>query len=256
MSLDERFSDDPVLRRVAAARPAMREEDLSPTSEVATAMAERVLSTPRPTPSPSRRLRARWSRRTRRTRRRPVVLGALGLTAAIACVVLALAGVFSGSSSNSGQAFADVIKIRLVTTPQPQALQLKMSRTPLGAAIVREGRLTQQNVQTGTLAQNRVAIAHLLRNEKACEQAAAVMLRVHAKPSQHKTQHYWVLGTRIQATGDRQLIAALRAVDVGHVVVGKCYLTKALNSLDHGDGYTGWAENSLLGDAGPRPHFQ
>jgi hypothetical protein len=67
-------------------------------------------------------------------------------------------------------------------------------------------------------------------------------------------QRHWVLGTRLQATGDGQLISALRAYDDGDKATGKRYLAAALASLDRGGGLTSWAENALLGDAGPPPH--
>jgi hypothetical protein len=152
MTPDERFPDDAVLRRVAAARPAMREEDLSPTSERATAIADKVLRTRRPADAGRSRARTRWSRRTRR---RPVVLGTLGLTAAAACVALLIIAVLSGSSSNNGQAMADVIKIQLTAAPEPRSMQLAMSRTPLGAQIAREHRAVLLNLRTGNVAQNR-----------------------------------------------------------------------------------------------------
>jgi hypothetical protein len=62
---------------------------------------------------------------------------------------------------------------------------------------------------------------------------------------------------RLQATGDRQLIAALRAADSGHRAVAKRELAAALDSLDRGDGFTAYAENALRlpGPPGPLPHF-
>ena len=91
----------------------------------------------------------------------------------------------------------------------------RITRTPLGAQISREYQATQENVQTGDAAQNRTAIAHLTSNEKACEQAATAVKRVHARPGQRAFQRYWVQGVRLQATGDRELIAALRVADAG-----------------------------------------
>jgi hypothetical protein len=93
-----------------------------------------------------------------------------------------------------------------------------------------------------------------MRNQTACDEAVTAVQRVRARPAQRRVQRYWILGTRLQATGDRQLIFALRAYDGGHKAAGKRYLAAALASLDRGDGFTGWAENALLGDPGPPPH--
>jgi hypothetical protein len=106
------------------------------------------------------------------------------------------------------------------------------------------------------VAQNRKVIAQLTRNQTACRQAVTAVRRIPARPAQRKLKHYWIKGTRLQATGDRQLISALRAYDDGHKAAGRRYLTAALESLDHGDGYTGWAENALPGDPGPVPHYR
>jgi hypothetical protein len=181
------------------------------------------------------------------------VLGALGLTAAAACVALVIAGVHPGSSSTNGQAKADVINIRLTAAPEPRSMRLAMSRTPLGAEIAREHQAVEQNIRTGDAAQNRKAIAQLTSNQTACDQAVTAVQRVRARPAQRRVQRYWVLGTRLQATGDRQLISALRAFDDGHKAAGQRYLAAALASFDRGDGLTGWAENALIGDAGPPP---
>jgi hypothetical protein len=79
--------------------------------------------------------------------------------------------------------------------------------------------------------------------------------RVRVGPKQLAVQRYWVLGVRLQATGDGQLISALRAFDDGDKATGKRELAAALNSLDHGDGFAGWAAEKLVGDAGPLPRY-
>jgi hypothetical protein len=50
------------------------------------------------------------------------------------------------------------------------------------------------------------------------------------------------------------LISALRAFNHGDKATGKRDLAAALDSLDRGDGLTGYGENALLGDPGPPPH--
>ncbi len=252
MTPEERFPDDAVLRRVAAARPAIREEDLSPTSDRAAAIADRVLRAHRPTDATPPRTRTGWSLRTHR---RPVVFGALGLAAA--CVALLITTVLPGSRVTHGRVTADLINIRLVPAPHSESampLGRYILRTPLGAAISRGYQATQQNVQTGNAAQNRIAITHLTSNQKACEQAATVVTRVHARPGQRVFQRYWVEGVRLQATVDRELIAALRAADSGHNnALAKRELNAALNSNNRVDAFTAYAENALRAPGSPGP---
>jgi hypothetical protein len=165
MTSEERFPDDAVLRRVAAARPAMREEDLSPTSERATAIADRVIRTHRPTDAARPRVRTRWSRRTHR---RPVVLGALGAAAVVVCVVLLTATNHPARPSTNGRRAADLINITVGTASharEPLSLRLAIARTPLGVQIERESQAIQQYIHTGDLAQNRKAIAQLTSNQ-------------------------------------------------------------------------------------------
>jgi len=214
MTRDERFPDDPVLRRVAAARPPIPEQDF-PTAERAAAIADRVVRSGRPVHAARSRVTTRWSERTHR---RPVVLGTLGLAAAAACVALLIAALLPGSSRPHGRVAADLIQIRLVPAQDSGSglpLGRRIMRTPLGAQISRAYQATQENVQTGDAAQNRTAIARLTSNEEACEQAATAINRVHARPGQRAFQRYWVQGVRLQATGDRELIAALRVADAG-----------------------------------------
>ncbi|MGH2861543.1 MAG: hypothetical protein ACRDLT_08545, partial [Solirubrobacteraceae bacterium] len=56
MPTDHDFDDDPILSRIARARPPLP-DDLSPAGQRAAAIADRVLATPRPAPSrpPGRR---------------------------------------------------------------------------------------------------------------------------------------------------------------------------------------------------------
>ncbi len=253
MTPGERFPDDAVLRRVAAVRPAMREEDLSPTGERAMAIADRVLSTPRWTGAAGAPASTRWSLRTDR---RPVVFGALGVAAAAACVALLFTTVVPGSRVTNGRVTADLINIRLVPAPHSRSampLGRRILRTPLGVAISRGYQETQQNVQTGTPAQNRVAISHLTSNQKACDQAATSVSRVHARPGQRAFQRYWVEGVRLQATADRELVAALRAADSGHNAFAKRELTAALSSNNRADAFTAYAEQALEGPGSPGP---
>lgn len=252
MTPEERFPDDPVLRRVAAARPPIAEQDF-PTAERAAAIADWLVRTGRAVDA----VDAGWSDRTHR---RPLVPGTLGLAAAAACIALLITSFLPRSSSPDGRGAADLIRIRLVPARDSGSglpLGRRITRTPLGAEISRAYQATQENVQTGDVAQNRTAIAHLTSNEKACERAATAVTRVHARPAQRAFQRYWVQGVRLQATGDRQLIAALRAGDSGHRVVAKRELAAALDSLNRGDGFTAYAENALRlpGPAGPLPRF-
>ena len=105
MRAEKPIDDDPVLRRVAAARPSIPEDDLSPDGRRARAIAERVLAGSATTPSG--RTRRRWAR-PRRT------LPWMGLALApvlAAAIVLLLAGTFSGPG-NSGTQAADAAVIR------------------------------------------------------------------------------------------------------------------------------------------------
>jgi hypothetical protein len=102
VSAERPIDDDPVLRRVAAARPSIPEDDLSPDGRRARAIAERVRSGSSPTSA--RRSRGRWSRPR-------WVLPRLGLALApvAVVVVLLLAGTFSGPDSSGTQPAAAAV---------------------------------------------------------------------------------------------------------------------------------------------------
>ena len=101
MSDEKPIDDDPVIRRVAAARPPIPEDDLSPTGRRAAAIAERVLATAPASPgSRPRRTRPRWAL--------PRVGLALAPVAA-AVIVLFLAGTFSGPDSSGTQPAAAAV---------------------------------------------------------------------------------------------------------------------------------------------------
>jgi hypothetical protein len=94
--IESPIEDDPVIRRIAAVRPPVREDDLSPDSPSARAIAERVLAGSTSTTSP--KSRERWTRPQ-------WVLPRVGLALApvAAVVVLLLAGAFSGPDSSGTQ---------------------------------------------------------------------------------------------------------------------------------------------------------
>jgi hypothetical protein len=96
------IDDDPIIRRIAAVRPPIREDDLSPDSPHARAMAERVLAGSTSTTSPSSR--RRWARPR-------WVLAPVGLALApvAAAIVLLLAGTFSGPDSSGTQPAAAAV---------------------------------------------------------------------------------------------------------------------------------------------------
>jgi hypothetical protein len=127
------------------------------------------------------------------------VLGALGLTAAAACVALLIA-VYPGSSGTNGQADADVINIRVMTALEPRSTRLAVARTPLGAQIEREHHAVEETIHTGDAAQNRQAIAQLTNNQKACDQAATAVEGVRATPAQRSATGSWASACRRPAT--------------------------------------------------------
>jgi hypothetical protein len=102
VSAERPIDDDPVLRRVAAVRPSIPEDDLSPDGRRAQAIAERVLAGSPLTPS--RRSRGRWSRPRWALPR----LG-LALAPVAVVVVLLLAGTFSGPDSSGTQPAAAAV---------------------------------------------------------------------------------------------------------------------------------------------------
>jgi hypothetical protein len=114
VSAERPIDDDPVLRRVAAARPSIPEDDLSPEGRRARAIAERVRSGSPPTSS--RRSRGHWARPRWVLPRLGLALGPVAVV-----VVLLLAGTFSGPDSSGTQpAAAAVIRAtRSALAPSP-----------------------------------------------------------------------------------------------------------------------------------------
>ena len=129
--------DDPVIRQVAAARPPVAEDDLSPNGWRARAIRERVLSGPAPAPSPGARARGRWVRssgqhvtdgsalRARRQLRRghwARALPGLGIAATVA-VVVAVVLIAAGSHARRGITMpATVPTVAGVAPPAPTSL--------------------------------------------------------------------------------------------------------------------------------------
>ena len=102
MSAEPPIKDDPVIRRVAAVRPSIPEDDLSPDGRRARAIAERVVAGSPPSSSQrprGRRGRPRWAR--------PRV--GLALAPVAAAIVLVLAGTFSGPDSSGTQSAAAAV---------------------------------------------------------------------------------------------------------------------------------------------------
>jgi hypothetical protein len=95
---DDHLHDDPVLRQVLLARAPLRDEDLSPTGERATAILERVLHAGPP---------------AKRARRRAISSRALLAAAfpalAVVTLVLLVVGVFSGPASTGTQPAAAAV---------------------------------------------------------------------------------------------------------------------------------------------------
>ena len=97
MRADEPIDDDPVIRKVAAARPWINEDDLSPYGRRARAIRERVLAGPTPAPATRPHERRRWPRR-----RWIGALGpGLGLAATVA-VVIAIVVIAGGTRVRTG----------------------------------------------------------------------------------------------------------------------------------------------------------
>ncbi len=114
MRADPPIDEDPVIRRVAAVRPPVPEEDLSPDGRRARAIAERVRSGSPPTSS--RRPRPRLARP-----RRGLPWVGVAVACGAAAIVLLLAGTFSGPDSGGTQpAAAAVIRAtRSALAPSP-----------------------------------------------------------------------------------------------------------------------------------------
>jgi hypothetical protein len=114
VTAEKPIDDDPVIRRVAAIRPSIPEDDLWPGAQRAQAIAERVLAGSPPIPaarSGGRRARPRWA----------LPWGGLALALAAVAIVLLLAGTFSGPDSSGTQpAAAAVIRATLrALAPSP-----------------------------------------------------------------------------------------------------------------------------------------
>ena len=94
--------EDSIIRRVAAVRPSIPEDDLSPDGPRARAIRERVLAG---APVPSRRSRRDWAR----PRWTPPWLVLAAAPVAAAAIVLFLAGTFSGPDSSGTQPAAAAV---------------------------------------------------------------------------------------------------------------------------------------------------
>ncbi len=105
MPAEQSVHDDPVIRRVAAVRPPVPEEDLSPHSARAQAIAERVLAGPAAVGPRRRRRRWAWPRWALPQ----VGLALTPVAVAAAVVVLLLAGTFSGPDDSGTQAAAAAV---------------------------------------------------------------------------------------------------------------------------------------------------
>ena len=117
MRAEQPIDDDPVIRTVAAARPSIPEDDLSPDGQRARAIRERVLSASPATPSVHSR--GRWARP-----RWALPRVGLALAPVAAAIVLLLAGTFSGPDSTGTQsAAAAVIRAtRNALAPSPGSI--------------------------------------------------------------------------------------------------------------------------------------
>ena len=102
MRAEPPIADDPVIRRIAAVRPSIPEDDLSPDGRRARAIAERVLAGSPPTASPH--VRGRWARP-----RWALPRVGLALAPVAAAIVLLLAGTFSGPDSSGTQSAAAAV---------------------------------------------------------------------------------------------------------------------------------------------------
>ena len=97
---DEHLHDDPVFQLILRTRPPIREDDLSPTGQRATAIFQRVLGA-EVASAPARRWRPSP----------PAFLAVVLPVLSVAAVVLLIAGVFSGPGSTGTQpAIAAVIR--------------------------------------------------------------------------------------------------------------------------------------------------
>ena len=96
MLTDSPIEDDPVMGRIAAVRPPIPEDELSPDTPRARAMVERLIAGS--TVAPARSSRARWARPR-------WVLPRVGVALAPVTVVIVLlvAGTFSGPDSSGTQ---------------------------------------------------------------------------------------------------------------------------------------------------------
>jgi hypothetical protein len=119
MSAEKPIDKDPVLRRIAAVRPSIPEDDLSPDGRRARAIAQRVLASPPATPS--QRPRERWMRPRWMLPRLGVAL------APVAVAVLFFAGIFSGPDNSGTQsAAAAVIRAtRNALAPSPGTILIE-----------------------------------------------------------------------------------------------------------------------------------
>jgi hypothetical protein len=141
----------------------------------------------------------------------------------------------------------------------PAATPSRDDREPtvlvVGAAIEQQGKLIQLNIQTGTPALDRQAVAKLTANRRVCEKAATAVAAVAARPGgrQPEIKREWLKGVRLLARSDQQVAAYYRAYAKGEESASE--LRTAIANSNYGDGLTGWAVNALTGNPGPLPKF-
>ena len=110
---------------------------------------------------------------------------------------------------------------------------------------------------SGTAAQERSEIARLEANAKKCDHAALLVSRTHPKITDGRD--LWVRGVRLQAVGDRELVAGLRLELAGRTAAGRQKVSAAIDPRDsalnvsnsdiaHADGMLGIV--GALGKAG------
>jgi hypothetical protein len=118
MRADEPIDDDPVIRKVAAARPRINEDDLSPDGRRARAIRERVLTGPTPALATRPHERRRWPRG-----RWIGALGpGLGLAATVA-VVIAIVVIVGGAHVRTGDTTPPTVRA-VPGTPPPAPTSL------------------------------------------------------------------------------------------------------------------------------------
>ena len=138
--------------------------------------------------------------------------------------------------------------------PESTPAQLKkLDSTPLGAAIEKQSKLIQVNIQTGTPALDRKAVTTFTANRGACERAVSAVSGVAAEPGHRQPliKREWLKGVRELALSDQQFAAYYRSYAKGEASQSK--LNTAITNSNYGDGLTGWAFNAFIHPPGPLP---